>query len=274
MIGRGHPALRRVRELRKDRRVRDAKGVFVAEGLHLAGEALRAGADVETAVVSPRLVASEEGRTLRRELERLGVPLLETTDAVLTSLSDARSPQPLLLLIRARLLTPDQAIEGRGTPAFLAVLHGVQDPGNLGSVLRTADAASATGLVVVGEGADLRHPRAVRATAGSIFRLPAAACRGEDLLPRLRERGIRFIGADPRSRTDFASVDMRGPIAVFLGGEGAGLPREWLAAMDHRVRIPMHPGVESLSIGAAAAVLLFEVSRQRAGEGGPVSSGG
>jgi TrmH family RNA methyltransferase len=127
--------------------------------------------------------------------------------------------------------------------------------------------------VAVGDGADLRHPRAVRATAGSIFRLPAAACRREELLPRLRERGIRFIGADPRSPTDFDGVTMGGPIAIFLGAEGAGLPPDWLAAMDHRVRIPMHPGVESLSIGAAAAVLLFEARRQRALGGGPVSSG-
>jgi TrmH family RNA methyltransferase len=264
MIGRNHPALRRVRELRKDHRARDAEGVFVAEGVHLAGEALRAGADVEIAVVSPRLGASEEGRALRHGLERARIRLIETTDVVLASLSDARSPQPVLLVIRARPLTLDQAIEGRGAPALLAVLHGVQDPGNLGAVLRTADAASATGLVVAGDGANLRHPRAVRATAGSIFRLPAAACRGEELLPRLRERGIRCVGADPRSPTDVASVDFTGPVAMFLGGEGAGLPPAWLAVMDHRVRIPMHAGVESLSIGAAAAVLLFEARRQRA----------
>jgi TrmH family RNA methyltransferase len=267
MIGRTHPSLRRVRELRKDRRARDVEGVFVAEGIHLAEEALRAGADVETAVISPRLSASDAGLRLRRDLERAAIPLIETTDAALDGLSDARSPQPVLLVVRARRVTLDQAIEGREAPALLAVLHGVQDPGNLGTVLRTADAASATGLVIAGAGADLHHPRAVRATAGSIFRLPAAACRGAELFPRLRDRGILLVAADPRSATDYASVDLRGPVAIFLGGEGSGLPSDWLDLVDRRVRVPMRAGVESLSVGAAAAVLLFEARRQRSGDG-------
>jgi TrmH family RNA methyltransferase len=265
MIGRTHPALRRIRALRKDRRARDAEGVFVAEGIHLADEALRAGADVEVALVSPRLAVSEEGLALRRRLELAGVSLLETTDTVLESLADARAPQPVLLVVRAPSRTVEEAIEGRGRPALVAVVHGVQDPGNLGSVLRTADAASATGLIVAGGGADLRHPRAVRATAGSIFRLPAASCPGEELFRHLAERAIRCVGADPHARAELTHVSLEGPVAIFLGGEGAGLPPSWLRRMDDTVRIPMHEGVESLSIGAAAAVLLFEARRQRVG---------
>ena len=267
MIRRSHPALGRIRELRRSRSARDADGVFLAEGIHLAKEALGAGAEVETAVVSPRLATSAEGLALRRELERSGVPLLETTDTVLDSLADARSPQPVLLIVRARPSTREQAIEGRGGTVLLAVVHGVQDPGNLGTVLRTADAASATGLVVAGEGADLRHPRAVRATAGSIFRLPAAVSRGDEIFPCLAARSIRCVGTAPRSSTDFTRVPLDGPVAIFLGGEGAGLPPSWLGRMDDTVRIPLHEGVESLSIGAAAAVLLFEVRRQRAALG-------
>lgn len=263
MIGRTHTALRRIRELRKDRRARDAQGVFVAEGIHLAEEALASGADIELAVVSPRLVTSEHGLALRLRLEQAGVSLLETADKVLDTVADARSPQPVLLVVRARTLTLDEAIAGRGAPALLAVVHGVQDPGNLGTVLRTADAASATGFVAAGAGSDLHHPRAVRATAGSIFRLPAATCQGQEIFARLAERGIRCVGADPRSLEDFTSVALDGPVALFLGGEGAGLPSAWLSRMDERVKIPMHPGVESLSIGAAAAILLFEARRQR-----------
>ncbi len=263
MVGRNHAALRRIRELRRDRRARDEQGVFVAEGIHLAAEALAAGASVELAVVSPRLAASDEGPALRKRLERARIPVLETAESVLDSLADARSPQPVLLVVRAERVSVERAIEGRAVPALIVVIHGVQDPGNLGTVLRTADAASATGLVAAGSGADLHHPRAIRATAGSIFRLPAASCRGDEVLPLLAERGIRCVAADPRSPTDFTGVALDGPVAIFLGGEGAGLPAAWLGRMDERVGIPMHPGVESLSIGAAAAVLLFEASRQR-----------
>ncbi len=268
MIGKTHAALRRIRELRKDRRARDAEGVLVAEGIHLAEEALAAGADVESAVVSPRLGASAEGTALRRRLESARVPLLETADSVMDTLADARSPQPVLLVVRARVRTLDEAIEGRGSPPMVAVVHGVQDPGNLGTVLRTADAASATGFVAAGPGADLHHPRAVRATAGSIFRLPAATCPGPEVLDALARRGIRCLGTDPRAPSDFTSAALDGPVAIFLGGEGAGLPASWLARMDARIRIPMHPGVESLSSGAAAAVLLFVARRQRISRAG------
>jgi TrmH family RNA methyltransferase len=263
MLGRNHASLRRVRELRQDRHARDSERVFLAEGMHLADEALRAGADVESAVVSPRLVESEEGLALRRRLESAGIPVLETSDGVLASLCDARSPQPVLLVVRDRGVTVEAAIEGRGGAPLLVVVHGVQDPGNLGTVLRTADAAAATGLIVTGDGADLHHPRAVRATAGSIFRLPAATERAEALFPRLAAHSISCIGTDPRSSTEYTSIALGGPVAIFLGGEGAGLPPTWLERMDSSVRIPMHPGVESLSVGAAAAVLLFEARRQR-----------
>lgn len=239
--------------------------MLLAEGFHLAEEALRAGASVEMAVVSPALEDSRAGLDLRESLGRRGVPVHEVAQGVLDDLQDARSPQPILLVVRrARSSLEAVLAAGPGT-CLLAVAHGVQDPGNLGAMIRTADAAGATGFLSVGECADLYHPRTVRATMGSIFRLPVAETDADSLLETLRSRGILVVGADSAATAPYGSCDLRLPVAVFFGREGTGLPPEILGRMDRTARIPMAPGVDSLSVGAAAAVLLFEAARQRRG---------
>jgi len=235
----------------------------VAEGFHLAAEALAAGADVRFAVASPAIEGSAEGAELRERLRRAGVEVYETADPVLESLQDARSPQPLLLVVRRPAASLEGALTARsGTPLVVAT-HGLQDPGNLGSIVRTADAAGATALVACGRGVDLFHPRAVRATMGSIFRLPVAAAKVDSLVEELTRRGIESLATDPRATSRHHECDLSGPIALWIGREGAGLPPELLERASRRIRIPMAPGVESLSAGAAAAVVLFEARRQR-----------
>lgn len=259
-------AIRRIRALRRDRSVRDAEGVFVAEGVHLALEALASGAPIETAVLSPRLARLAEGPGLRAGLEAAGVPVEEASDAVLDGLQDARTPQPIVLVVRQARYSLEDVVRGRAQPALLTVAVGIQDPGNLGAMLRTADAAAATGFLAVGDGADLHHPRVVRATMGSIFRLPALALHDvEPVLAFLGSKGLVRVGADPASELLYDLYDLRGAVALFFGGEGGGLSPGLLRRLDGTVRIPMHTGVESLSVGAAAAVLLYEAIRQRRG---------
>ena len=118
-------------------------------------------------------------------------------------------------------------------------------------------------LLTIGGGADLYHPRTVRASMGSIFRLPAASATTEESLARLRERGFRTVGSSPTATTPYEAEPWTGPLALLVGGEGAGLPAELLAGLDAVVKIPMRGGAESLSVGAAAAVLLFEAARRR-----------
>ncbi len=261
MLGRTHPVIRRVRALRRDARRREEEGVFLAEGIHLAQEALRAGAGVELALVSSLLDRVPEGREIRLGLEKGDIPIEETSESLLDSLQDARSPQPILLVVRR--IFRDPVLEGRPGVPLIVVAHGVQDPGNLGSILRTAHAAGATGFIATGDGADLYHPRAVRATMGSIFRLPAWTADPGRVLDALRERGIARVAADAATGVAYDRRDFRAPTALFLGREGSGLPRELVERLDGAVRIPLHPGVDSLSVGAAAAVLLFEAARQR-----------
>ncbi len=243
--------------------MRDSEGVFIAEGIHLAMEALAANAAIEAAVVSPRLAQDGEGRELARRLLAAGIEVHECSAATLAGLQDARAPQPIVLIVRRIPPSLDGVIAGRGGTPLLVVACGVQDPGNLGALMRTADAAGATGFLSTPGSAGLTHPRAVRAGMGAIFRLPAIEARLEEVLEEVHSREFTVVGADPRGATDYDTVDWDRPVALLLGGEGAGLPPEADAALDLRVVVKMAPGVESLSVNAAAAVLLFSAARKR-----------
>jgi len=263
MLSRHHPTVRRLRALRRDAALRRAEGVFVAEGLHLAAEALDARAPVELVVSSAELTERVEGRQLLKRIHDAQLPHAETTPRILESLQDARSPQPVVTLVRMSEYTLGECLERKRTPPLVAVACGVQDPGNLGNIQRSADAAGAAALVVTGESADLYHPRCVRAGMGSVFRLPALILELDPLLETLGEHEVATLAADPAVGDPYDAVDLTGAVALFFGREGAGLAPRLLERIDRSVVIPMSSGVESLSVGAAAAVLLFEAARQR-----------
>jgi TrmH family RNA methyltransferase len=252
-----------MRALRRDRSLRDEQGVFVAEGLRLAREAVRSGAPVELAIHSDRLAVSPDGSDVLRELAANGASVHTCADDVLGTLQDARSHQPVVLLVRRSARPLADVLARASGPPLVVVADGVQDPGNLGSLVRSADAAGATALVTIGSGADLYHPRAVRATAGSIFRLPVLSSGLRELLEVLEESAVLKIGTSPRGVSAPDRIPWERPVALFLGSEGGGLADEVVSALDGTVRIPMRAGVESLSVGAAAAVLLFEAARRR-----------
>jgi len=264
VLGRQHPTIRRLRVLRRDPARRRAESVLVAEGIHLAQEALATSrASVELVVLSPELGRTEEGRRLIAALRQSEVRCFETSDSVIQSLQDARSAQPILAVVRRPRWPPDSGLETAQPGALLAVAHGIQDPGNLGSLVRTLHAAGGTACFVDPGCADPFHPRAVRAGMGSMLRLPVLSEPTADLLPRLRERGIALLGADAAGEQEYQDCDLARSVAIFFGGEGRGLPPELLAELDETVRVPLQSGVDSLSVGAAAAVLLFEAARQR-----------
>jgi TrmH family RNA methyltransferase len=262
-LGRHHPLIRRIRALGRDGGLRRAEGLFVAEGPHLAGEALSAPQRVELFLVSPRLTTIPGGASLLGDLERSGRPVHRTSDAVLDALQDARSPQPVLALVREVRGELDALFDdGPGAPLVLAA-WGVQDPGNLGTLLRSAEAAGARGCFVCGPAADVRHPRAVRASAGAILRLPVLETETTEVLRAAARRGLVALAAVVRGGSPYDACDLTRPLVLVVGGESAGLPEAVLAEVDERVTIPVEPPVESLSVAAAAAILLFEARRQR-----------
>jgi TrmH family RNA methyltransferase len=263
-LGRHHPLLKRLRLLRRSAAARAAEGTLVAEGIHLAAEALAAGQDIELAVVDPRLPGTEEGARLLVALRRAGIACHEVAETVMDGLQDARSPQPVLTVIRTAPLNgrPWRTLDD----PLVVVCDGLQDPGNLGAVLRSADAAGAAAFVSCGESADLTHPRTVRASMGSLFRLPTERGSLAEVAPRLRERGLSLVGTVARGGEDYRNAGWsEGACAVFFGNEGGGLPGVSLDTFDRRITVPLHPGVESLSVGAAVAAVLFEAARRRRG---------
>lgn len=263
MLSRTHPLTRRLRALRDDPAMRASSGVFVAEGIHLAADALAAGAAIEAAVVSARLADTAEGRALAAGLRAAAVPVHETTDAVLDQIQDARSPQPVVVLVKREAVTLTEALAATAGVPLVVVACGVQDPGNLGALWRTANAAGATALVATPGSASLTHPRTVRASMGAIYRMTAVEAGIGEALEKFKSSRFKVYGAEARGAVAYEDADWNVPLALFLGGEGAGLPDEVASGLDARVGIPMAPGVESLSVNAAAAVLLFAAARAR-----------
>jgi len=257
-----NPLIRRVRALLTDPARRAAEGVFVLEGPKLAQEALDAGVRIEQAFVDEALL---DGKPLLPILEALrgrGVPITPLGGGALRAAQDADAPQGLALLVGLPRME-FSALAVRGADAILAVAWRIQDPGNLGAIIRSAEAAGASGVAVVAGGADPFHPRAVRGSAGSILRLPVAfGCDPSEILSRLQEAGIGLVAAVASGGIAYDRADLRGANAILLGNEGAGLPPE-IEAAARPLSIPMLGRVESLNVAVSAALLLFEAARQR-----------
>jgi len=264
-LGRRNPSIMRLRALRRDRVQRERESVLLAEGLHLAQEALASGIGIETVVVSPSLTRNAEGRRLLQEIERRALNCLHTSDAVLDSLQDAHSPQPILMVLRQPRWSVDDVL--RSSKPLVTIACGLQDPGNLGSLVRTAEAAGSTGCLLCGPCADPFHPRTVRASAGSLLRVPVVALEADAMFSALVAASLKIYATDASTGTPYHECDFSGPSAILFGSEGSGLPAELAAAAQQTARIPLHTGVESLSVAAAVAVVLFEAARQRAASG-------
>jgi TrmH family RNA methyltransferase len=245
-LGARHPDVDRLRRLLRRRSDRVAERAFVLEGPKLVAEAIAAGAPVQTVFVS------EGGPRLDLELGDVAVRVLER--GVLEKVADTVTPQPVLALCGA----VDVPLSAIADATFVVVCIDVQDPGNAGTILRSAEAAGADAVVFGGMSVDPFNPKAVRASAGSLFHVPVVITT--DPLPSLTQRRL---GTVARTGTPLDAVDLRGPVAVVLGNEAHGLPVD--APIDEWVTIPMVGRSESLNVGMAAAVLAFEVARQRRG---------
>jgi TrmH family RNA methyltransferase len=224
-------------------------------------EALSAGIALEEVALSPRVAATAAGRRLAARLRGAGTRVREVDESVLASLSELETSPGMMALARRPLFEEDTLYGG--TP-LIAVAMGIQNPGNLGGLLRTAEAAGATGLYLTDGSADPLSWKALRGSMGSALRFPHVRGRPRDVLRRLRERGVRTIAATTApDAVAYHRTDLFGAVAFLFGPEGSGLPDDVVAVADLQVRIPMQPPVESLNVGVAAAVLLYEAARQR-----------
>lgn len=245
--------VKRVRLLQSDRRAREAEGVLVVEGPRLVREALLAGLRPELTFYTEEFAADIAGATL---LEEIGSGAL-VSEAVMKAASDTESPQGVLAVVPypERPFPPDFD--------FALVVDGVQNPGNLGAILRTADAAGVPGVLLGPGTVDPTNPKVVRGAAGAHFRLPVRVA-GDWAAIGEAVAGLTVYLADATGGPFYDRVDWREPSALIVGSEahGAGSGAESLAKA--RVTIPMVGGTESLNVAVATGVLLFEMARQRA----------
>lgn len=261
---RGNAVVKRLRALKRQA----SGGLLLIEGPKLLEEALAAGVELVEAAASPRLLRHARGRALAAEVERR-CPLRLLDDGLLASLAEVEATQGVLAVAKRPRFDERRMLDG--TP-LVVVAIGLQDPGNIGALLRTAEAAGATGAFLVG-GADPFSWKALRGSMGSAFRLRHVRVRdAAAVIDRARAHGLRTVGASVAGGTPYDAAALGGPVALFLGSEGAGLPADVEAAMDERVTIPVQ-GVESLNVSVAAGVLLFEAARQRRAWRGPAVSG-
>jgi RNA methyltransferase, TrmH family len=258
ITSRSNPLLRRLRGLVERGTAGD---LALLEGVRLIEEALDAGVEIVEVAASPRLESTPRGKQLLHRLATTGAPLRLVDDRLLASLSEVETSQGVLAVARRRVFEEDALYRGS---ALLVVAEAVQNPGNMGGLLRAAEAAGASGLYLTTGCADPASWKALRGAMGSAFRLPHI--RGldrQDILPRLAARGVASIATVPHGGVPYEGLDWTRPVALWLGSEGSGLSPEALAAASVQVTIPMAAPVESLNVAVAAGILLFEAARQR-----------
>lgn len=256
---RTNPLVKRLRAL-KER----AAGTDLAllEGFTLVHEALASGASIVEAALTPRAAATPGGRDVTARLAADGVPVRLLDEAILASLSETETSQGLLALARRPRFDEEALYSGR---PLVLVAAGLQNPGNVGALLRAAEAAGATGAYLAAGTADPLSWKGLRGAMGSAFRLPhLRGLATVDAIARLRDRGVTVLAAMATAGERYDAVDMTGPVAFVLGQEAGGLPEDAAARADRRITIPMGGRAESLNVAVAAGVLLFEAARQRA----------
>ena len=242
----------RLRRLIQKRSLRQAEGVFVAEGVTLLREALDAGIVPEAVFYAP-----DADSELVRAASDAGADVFALAAGVLESIADAVTPQPVCSVIRSL----DVSIGSLPSGGVVVVAVDVRDPGNAGTLLRSAAASGAVGVVLCNGCVELGNPKTVRSTAGALFRIPVVTSVDvNEALDALGAAGRRRLAAVARDGQDYTAVDLTGAIAIVVGNEAHGLPE--LSGVDALVTIPMPGPMESLNVGVATAVLCFEAARQ------------
>jgi TrmH family RNA methyltransferase len=247
--------VRYVQALQARRRVRQRERRFVFEGVRLMEEAVRASLAPDFVLYAEQVAANARGERLLESLRQMPVTCHLVSQAVLKACSDTEAPQPIL----AVLPIPD--LPRPRQPTFTLVVDRVRDPGNLGTVLRTALAAGVEQVIMAPGTVDASNPKVVRAAMGAHLRLPLVALGWDAIGQAVSGASVWLAAAD--GEEPYTAVDWTCPLTLIVGGEGEGAGAQAQALADGRVHIPMAAGVESLNTGVAAAVVLFEIRRQR-----------
>ena len=253
-----NPHVKQVRKL-SQRKVRDETGLFVVEGIRHVGEAVQAGAEVQYLCYAPDLLESQFAYELIEQQAARGVYCYGLASDVFKSLAEKENPQGLLAVVRQpratlETLTPDSFSWG-------VALVAPQDPGNIGTILRTLDGVGAGGLLLLDGGADPYHPNSVRASMGALFWKPIASASFAEFAPWAHKHGYHLYGMSAHGSVDYRTVVYNRPMILLLGSEQKGLSPEQIAACEQVVCLPMQGRVTSLNLAVAAGVMLYQMMK-------------
>lgn len=254
-----NPKLKHLLRLQEKSRLRREEGLFVVEGRRELAHALDAGFVPATVFFCPEILPEEE---LLSSFEWSENPLfVSVTAAIYEKIAMRGGTEGVIaeMLLRERRLE-DLSL---GDNPLIVVLEAVEKPGNLGAVLRSADAAGADAVIVCDPLTDIYNPNLIRASIGAVFTVPTVAAPSEEVIPWLKEKGIRILTAQLQDSSLYYNCDMKGGTAIVMGTESTGLTDIWRKAADAHIRIPMLGRLDSLNVSVSASILLFEAVRQR-----------
>ncbi|MFH1347085.1 MAG: RNA methyltransferase [Candidatus Margulisiibacteriota bacterium] len=244
--------LRLVRTLLEKRKARHKEHRFVVEGPHLVEEAAEL---IDFVVYAERL-------PILPKLEDLGIDCLKVSKKQFTEISEVETPQWILAVVKEQQFSLRDILKTEN-PLIVFCVE-VQDPGNLGTIIRIADAVGAAGIILSRGTVDLYNGKVIRSTMGSLFHLPIVSAEDSiEMIEVLKKKQVRIVAADINGQKDYFEADYRDPTAVLVGNEGAGLPEGIVGLADDAVKIPMPGKAESLNVGVSTAVVLYEALRQR-----------
>ncbi len=254
-----NPLVKRMRLL-ADRKHRRREGAFVVEGIQPVWRAVEAGWPLETLIIAPDLIKDSPAAQMVEVQQARGTKVARLSPELFGRLSDREGPSGLAAIVRGRL--PALAELSVRPASVFTVLHRVGNPGNLGTIIRTVDAAGGAGVILIGDAADPFAPAAVKASMGSLFAVPVAHVPDAGtFFDWATAREIEVLATSGRAVTDHWSTRYRRPAAVLFGSEGEGLPADLVDRAAQRVRIPMTGTAESLNLAVAVGILLYEIQR-------------
>jgi RNA methyltransferase, TrmH family len=257
-----NPLLKRIRRLRS-RKHRQREGVFFVEGIQTVWQAVRNGADIEAIVIAPTLLRSERALRMVLNQEKQGTNLIAVGSDAFASIAERDNPSGLAALVRSRASTLDRLAVA--PDSVIVALDQVEKPGNVGSIIRSVDAAAGAGVVVVGDATDPYHPTAVKASMGTLFSVPVTGAESVDeVIDWAADRELRVVCTSAHAGTSYWEASYELPTLLLFGNEGSGLSQAVLSREDvTSVSIPMSGTATSLNLAVAVGVLLYEVRRQQ-----------
>jgi len=261
ITSKANPSIKEIKKL-KDRKHRQSTGLFYIEGLRLVGEAVQIGARIEEIIYSPELLSSEFGQNLVQEQAKSGIAAVEVSADVFRYFSLKDNPQGIAAAVHQRWHTLADVNILREGSLWLA-LDSIQNPGNLGTILRTGDAFGAEGVLLLDQSTDPYDPTAMRSSMGAVFSQKLVKVTLEELGTHLQVSPFTLVGASGDSPVDYYQVYYPDNLVLLMGSEREGLTGKHLQMCDYCVRIPMEGRSDSLNVSIAAAVILSEVFKQK-----------